>query len=182
MKWAIYDVNEKIDYLLEKYMNPQTGELAPEAVVQLEALGMERSMLIKNLALAKKRNDVYITGMKEEQKRLGTRIASAEKSSYWLLQQVQNNITEGETIKDDQYEVKWSTSTKLIIDEFDHNAEIEFKDKTPFKKWINKKVETTFAFDKTAIKKFLSLTDKDGKFINKLEGMSILKTKNLLIK
>ncbi len=182
MKWAIYDVNEKIDYLLDKYMNPETGELAPEASDQIEKLGLERSDLIKNLALAKKRNDVYIAGMKSEQKRLGARIASAEKSSHWLLQAVQLNITEGETIKDDQYEVKWGTSTTLIIDEFDHNAETEFKDKTPFKKWINKKTVTTFAFDKPAIKAFLSVKGDDGKLKNKLDGMHISKSKNLIIK
>jgi seryl-tRNA synthetase len=175
MNWELYDVNEKIDYLLTKYLDPATGEIADEAVKQIEELGLQRSDLIKNLALAVKRNDVYIAGMKEEVKRIQSRIAQAEKSSYWLTQQVKNNITEGEIIKDPMYEVKWTTSTKLVVDEFDRNAEKDYEDKT-YKKFIKKKVVTTFDFDKPAIKKFISDT------ANKLNGFSISKTKNLKIK
>ena len=176
MNWKIYDVNEKLYYLLNKYMDFETGELAPEAVDQIKELGLERSDLIKNLALAVKRNDMYVAGMKEEKKRLDKRIAIAERSSNWLLMQVKNNITEGETVKEDQYEIKWTTSTTLLIDEFEHSdIEKDYKDKA-FKKFIKKKVVTTFDFDKPAIKKFIS----DAK--NKLKGFSISKSKNLKIK
>jgi hypothetical protein len=175
MNWEIYNVNEKIDYLLNKYLDPSTGEIAPEAVTQIEELGLQRSDLIRNLALAVKRNDMYIAGMKEEKKRLDSRIASAERSSDWLMVQVKNNITEGETIKEDQFELKWTTSTTLIVDDFDRNPEKDYKDKT-YKKFIKKKVATTFEFDKPAIKKFISDTK------NRLSGFSISKSKNLRIK
>ena len=54
----MYDVNEKIDWLLDKYMDASTGELAPEATAEIEKLGLQRSALRKGLELAVKRNDM----------------------------------------------------------------------------------------------------------------------------
>ena len=180
MNWDIYNVNEKIDYLLNKYMDAGTGEIDEQAVAQLQELGLERSDLIKNLALAVKRNMSYIAGMKNEKTMIDARIKSAERSSNWLIQQVQNNITEGEKIKEPLYELKWTTSTKLNIDEFERNAEADYKDKT-FKKFVKKKVVTTYEFDKSKISTFIKI-EKDGKLINKLKGIFISQTKNLKIK
>ena len=121
--------------------------------------------------------------MKSEKKNIDSLIESAERRSNWLKVQVKNNITEGETVKEEQYEIKWTTSTRLDIDEFERIPEADYKDRDfRLKKFINKKVVTTYAYDKSALSNFLKMKNKKGEFINNLQGIFITKSKNLKIK
>ena len=172
MKKDIYEVNEKIEQLLDDYMDYETGELSPEISDQLESLGLEKEDLVSGLALAVKNNQLLIDGITAEIKRLQSRKTAKERGIYWLTKKVRDNIREGERIETPEFNIKWTTSSVVDIDEFSRNPEQDYKD-SRFMSFIKKTV--TYSYIKSDISKFLKV---DGA---KLEGMKINKTKNLKI-
>ena len=117
MKKDIYEVNEKIAYIMENDLDFETGELNPEVAEQIAALGLEREDLIDNLALTVKNNLILKDGIDAEIKRLLSRKRMLDNSTNFLTNVVRQNITEGEKIKTAQYEIKWTSSTKLYYDD-----------------------------------------------------------------
>ena len=167
----IYEVNEKIGHLLDKYMD-EDGVLAPEISDQLEALGLEKEDLISGLAMAVKNNQLLIDGIGAEIKRLQSRKKAKENGIYWLTKQVRDNISAGERIETAEFKIRWTTSTVVDIDEFVRDPYTDYH-KGKFTNFIKKKIE--YSYMKIAIQRFLSVEGA------KLEGMKINKTKNLKI-
>lgn len=172
MKKEIYEVNEKIADIMDKYLDPNTGEIALEASVEFEKLGIQREHKIEELALIVKENQLYADGLDAEIKRLQSRKRMAMNSINWLTEQVRKNVNEGEKFKTPKFEIKWTTSNALYYDDIIVNWEQVYKDKK-FKKFVKKTI--SFAPDKNALKQAI----KEKKAVP--ESVVINTTKNLKI-
>lgn len=172
MDYKLFNVNEKIEALLEQYMDIETGEISPEAEESLNKLGEERTAMIEAIALSIKNNQAVIGAMETEQDNLQKRINRKKSSTDWLTRFLKRSINEGEKFSTPQFEIKWTTSNRLEIDEITAMPENFVKDKA-FKKFIN--VNTTYKWDKKA----LTELHKSGKPL--LAGMNYITTKNIKV-
>ena len=149
----LYFVNKLVQDVIDEYMDRETGEITEEGSKKLESLGLKKEEITHELILAWKNAQQIMDGIKAEQERLAERMAILTRTQNSVMKQLRPVLVEGEKVITPEYELKWTTSTKLDgLDNFD--PELEFASKnSDLKKFVVKKVpDPVFSFDKNAIK------------------------------
>lgn len=149
----LYLVNKFLQDTLDQFMDYETGEISEEGAKKIEALGLKKEELIDEMIKVYKNNQMLVDGINAEMKRLQDRSAKLERSMNSIMKMLRPNLTEGEKIVTPEYELKWTTSTKLAgVDLLD--PELTFHAKTDdLHKFV--KAKTTYSFDKAELKKAL---------------------------
>jgi len=113
---TIYDIDSKIQQLLDGGVDEATGELLfdPEA---LEALQMERDTKIENLALAVKNMGAEARAIKAEEEALAKRRKAVEAKEARACKYL-NTVLAGDKFKSPRVAVTYRKSTKLELDPF----------------------------------------------------------------
>lgn len=83
----LYEVNQAIEGIFERLVDPETGELLPDEnlLAQLDALQMERSRILEYLAKLVLNTRSQMNALKEEEKRLKERRAALERKDDRLM-------------------------------------------------------------------------------------------------
>ena len=75
---TFYDIDTRVLEVLEK-VDPETGELLPEAEEELALLDIEREQKIENVACYIKETKMFLNALKDEKKRIAEKMANEEK-------------------------------------------------------------------------------------------------------
>lgn len=111
----LYDIKQMYTEALEGAIDSETGEIIEERLVDL-LTEIEEAKEIKCLNIAKwiKNLESESEAIKAEEKRLKERRDKATKKAESLTQYLQANLSEGETYKDSQAEIKWRKSPPSV--------------------------------------------------------------------
>lgn len=148
----LYFIDKIIQDVMDQTIDYTTGEITEEGAKRLEALGLQKDQIIDNMIKAYKNQQMIVDGIDAEMKRLSERKAVLSKTKDSIMKQLSNYLTEGEKIVTPEYELKWTTSTKVDgLDGFD--PELSFNDPlSDLKSFVIKKVpDPVYSFDKKAI-------------------------------
>lgn len=145
----LYEINNEIMEMLENgftlnCVDLETGEINPEKAAQyLEALQLERSEKVENIALFIKNLESDAAQIKEEEKNLKARREAKEKKAERLREYLKSSLL---AVGDKKFEtakvaLSFRSSKAVVIDNME----------TLDKAYITEKI--TYSADKTAIKK-----------------------------
>lgn len=157
---TLYDINKELENAFESLVDPETGEILDDACV-LDALTLERSEKIENIALMIKNLRADAEAINAEAKKLKARAKACENRSEWLKNYLVENL-QGEEFKSPRVAISWRRSESVKVNDLWKLPEqyIRIADPEP---------------DKKALKKAL----KDGEAI---EGAELVQSMNLQIK
>jgi hypothetical protein len=113
----LFEIDALLETLLNESVNPETGEIAPEALAEIEAL--EMALNEKALAVA-----AYIVGqeceaqaVKMQAKRLEERAAKHERHAARLREYLAAHLPPGTKLHDDRVEIGWRKSQAVEVDD-----------------------------------------------------------------
>lgn len=113
---ALWDLDARLEDLLNRSVDHDTGEILPEALAEIEAL--EGALEAKQLAVA-----AYILGQRAEAdavraqaKRLSERAARHDRHADHLAEYLRAHIAEGTKLRDARVEIAWRRSEAVEVD------------------------------------------------------------------
>lgn len=113
----LYEINHEIEDLLEKFIDPDTGEILDEQLAAAyDTLQMARSEKIENIGLFIKDLEAEAKAIKEEAKNLTARAKAAENRADSLKAYLQYCLG-GEKFKTPTLSVSYRKSQKVEVDE-----------------------------------------------------------------
>lgn len=148
----LYLLNKIIQDILDQFMDYETGEITEEGAKKLDELGLKKEELIDQMIKAYKNNQMLLDGIDAEIERLKDRSAKLQRSMNSMMRILRPNLTEGEKIVTPEYELKWTTSTKVDgLDNYDPVLEFNSKDSL-LRSFITVNIpDPVYKFDKKAI-------------------------------
>ena len=111
----LYQLDEEIQEVLERVINPETGELNPIAEGELEHLQKEKLQKVQNIGLYFKNLAAFQDEIKLEQKRLSALRKQTERRMEWLKNYLADHLDE--PIKTAQISISFRKSEAIEIDE-----------------------------------------------------------------
>lgn len=174
----LYFVNKLVQDVLDKYMDYETGEITEEGAKELDKLGVKKDELIKEYIKVWKNFQMLIDGTVAEIARLQDRVAHYTKSQDSIMKQIRPHLTQGEKIVTPEFELKWTTSTKVDgLDNYDPVLEFNSKDSL-LRSFVTVNVpDPVYKFDKKAIQAELKKEKPDlpiDVFINQVKNPKII--------
>ncbi len=112
MNLSLYEIDEKINALLDEAVDPETGELRPEFEQEFDLLQMAREEKIRNYALVIKSKNVLVEGAKKEIERL-RKIIDSEKKQVDFLKNRLAEALEYKPIKTPEFKVSFRKSESV---------------------------------------------------------------------
>lgn len=107
MALSLYDLRHEIESLYARAVDPDTGEIVDEALwASMDACEIERKERLLYLAERIKSQEAEAAAYKAEAKKLLDRAASAEKGAERDRRYVDDNLEDGEVLKDTHSEIK----------------------------------------------------------------------------
>lgn len=113
---TLYEINNAIVEVLEKSIDPETGEFISDAYLEdYEQLQMERSEKIENIGLFIKNLEADAKAIKEESKNLAARAKAAENKAEHLRNYLEFCLG-GEKFQSPRLAVSFRHSKKVEVD------------------------------------------------------------------
>ena len=163
---TLYDIDSRILAVLEQ-VDPETGEILPEAEKELLALDMEREQKIENVACYLKETKAALNALREERTRLTARMAVEEKRQE-RLEKFLAMALGGEKFKTAKVSISYRNSESVQVED-------------GFNVWaaMNNRTDLLTIYEpapnKTAIKEFI----KSG---GELEHAWLVSSRNMIVK
>ena len=82
----IYEIDNRLEELYERAIDPETGEINPEAYDEIDSLNMERAYKVENFGLWHKNTLADVTALDNEIAVLTKRRDSLKKKAEWQKQ------------------------------------------------------------------------------------------------
>ena len=124
----LYEIDAAIQAVLEKMVDPDTGEISDDALSSLEELNIERMDKIESIALYYKNLSAEALAIKNEEETLRSRRQNAENHADRLKNYL-NNFMPGEKMETPRVKIGWRKSTSVRLEneaEFIHTAPPDF--------------------------------------------------------
>ena len=112
---TFYDIDTRVLEVLEK-VDPETGELLPEAEEELALLDIEREQKIENVACYIKETKMFLNALKDEKKRIAEKMANEEKKLD-RLESLLTKVLDGEKFKTEKVSVSFRKSEIVDVDD-----------------------------------------------------------------
>lgn len=116
----LYEIHDAIEKILIECVDPDTGEITPEAAVRLDALELQREQVGLYLARAymgelteAKACLGYVAPILERAEEHRRRAASHKRRADWLKDYLAKFIGEGVKLKDASVSLYWGSSTSV---------------------------------------------------------------------
>lgn len=162
----IYQIDKEIESVLDGAVDPETGEISPEALEKLDALNVEREQKIENVGLWYKNTLAESKAISDEISALQARKKSLDSKAEWQKKYLEYALN-GEKFETPKLAVSYRKSEA-----------VEFEDEAQFASFYadnDMLVSTVRKVNKTAVKKLL----KSGEDII---GAYVVERKNIQIK
>lgn len=112
----LYEINRKLEYLLEACCDPETGEFQPseEAEKEIALLEIERTEKAVQIGAYIKGLNAEAVALAEEEAKLRNRRSSVTRRAEWLVDYLAREY-QGENIKDPRCVIGWRKSTVVLV-------------------------------------------------------------------
>lgn len=112
----LYEINRKLEYLLDACVDQETGEFTPskEAESEIAALEIERTEKAVQVGCFIKSLNAEAVALAEEEAKLRTRRSSINRRAEWLCEYLAREY-EGQSIKDARCIIGWRKSVVVIV-------------------------------------------------------------------
>lgn len=112
----LYEVNQKLEWLIEACCDPETGEFtaSPEAEQEIAALEIERTEKAVEIGAYIKGLNAEAVALAEEEAKLRNRRSAVTRRAEWLCDYLAREY-QGENIKDPRCVIGWRKSVVVII-------------------------------------------------------------------
>lgn len=162
----LYEINERLNDLIEKSIDPETGELNIETE-QLVELELAREEKIENIALYIKNLRAEAVAIREEEKMLAERRKSAENKADRLESFLTDSLR-GEKFQTSRVAISYRTSSAVEVDneyaewakKVGYDGTLRYKDPEPDKKLIGQLIKSGANFPFARIVQRTSMTIK----------------------
>jgi len=144
---TIYEIDQKLEYLLQGKVNELTGEVEVD-FNEIDELVMERDKKIENLLLYAKNLDALAKGIKEEKDVLTARLESVNKK-YENIMRYAQELLRGAKFTTPRVQVSYRNSESVVLDD----TFVEYAKKY-YPTLLKEKHE--FQPDKAEIKKYIN--------------------------
>jgi len=166
----LYEISNEIQKLIDDSVDPETGELLPEASEQLDKLYTNKLEKLSDVVSFIKNEDSFADAIDAEIKKLQAKKKTVTSRTDYLKEYIKRNIAEGEKIEQPNFTISWRKSeaveTDLLIDlEEMHKSNPELV-----------KENISYSVDKTEAKKLYKQTGVLP------EGIKLVAKQNLTIK
>lgn len=113
----LYEINRKLEWMLEACCDPETGEFAPsdEAEQEIALLEIERTEKAIQIGAYIKGLDAEAVALAEEEAKLRARRSSINRRAEWLCAYLAREY-KGESIKDARCVIGWRKSSVVECD------------------------------------------------------------------
>ena len=111
--FKVRDINLEIEDILLDNVDENTGEVSESALQKVQDLELERNILIQDIAIAKINYEQESELVDEEIKRLQSLKKERLNKSEFLKRILRSMIPQGEKIKFDNVEIKWTKSKSI---------------------------------------------------------------------
>lgn len=167
---TLYEINYQIQQLTDEMVDPETGEIRPEFLEQLEALQMEREVKLMNVGLAVKNIDAEAKAIKAEEAALAARRKVLENKSKRLRDYLMEGL-EGSAMKTPQLSITFRRTVPAV--KFDSQ-----EDEAIFIEWAKGERDDLLRFpdpelNKTAIKQAI-LDGQDLRYAHLESGTTMI--------
>lgn len=164
----IYQIDKEIESVLDGAVDPETGEITPEALEKLDALNVEREQKIESVGLWFKNTLAESKAIAEEISALQARKKSLDSKAEWQKKYLEYALN-GEKFETPKLAVSYRKSVSVDFDD----AEAFCRNYADFPDLVTTKIERKP--NKTEIKKLI----KTG-FL--LDGVRLEEKQNIQIK
>lgn len=111
----LYEINAALEYLLEHYIDPETGEITEGVEAALEELDLQRTEKLENIACYIKDLDAEAKAICDEEKALAARRRTAERKADSLKGYLQWALA-GEKFSSPRCAVSFRKSVAVEVD------------------------------------------------------------------
>lgn len=164
----LYEINRQIEEICETAIDPETGEVAEDAIEALNALAIERDTKIENVALWHKNVLAESKAIADEIKALQERKKSLEKKLEWQERYLEWAL-QGQKFETAKVQISYRKSQAVEIDDLGKFI-LRYMDKPDLVT-----VKTDYAPNKSSIKAML----KEGQ---EIDGATLVERQNMQIK
>lgn len=164
----LYEINRQIEEICETAIDPETGEVAEDAIEALNALAIERDTKIENVALWHKNVLAESKAIADEIKALQDRKKSIEKKLEWQERYLEWAL-QGQKFETAKVQISYRKSQAVEIDDLGKFI-LRYMDKPDLVT-----VRTDYAPNKSSIKAML----KEGQ---EIDGATLVERQNMQIK
>jgi hypothetical protein len=166
----LYQINQLIkDITQNPVVDEETGEILTDRYDELATLQISKEEIVKHIALSFKDLDGEIDKVDKEVKRIGEIKSRLSKLKERAKKYLQDNLEPGVNIKNLEFEIKWTKSESVEVDDV-------MIDMNELEKFDSELVRIKKEINKIRVKELL----KQSKVLP--EGISIVKKQNLTIK
>ncbi len=111
----LYEIDAAIQEILDRMVDPETGEVSDDALSVLEGLGVQRQDKIENIALYIKNLAADAAAIKAEEDTLSKRRKTAESQVSRLKSYLSEHMM-GEKMETPRVKIGWRSSTSVYIE------------------------------------------------------------------
>jgi len=166
----LYEISNEIKRLIDDSVDPETGELLPEASDQLDKLHTNKLEKLSDVVLFIKNEDSFADAIDAEIKKLQSKKKTVQSRVNYLKEYIKRNIVEGEKIEQPNFILSWGKSESIETDPIMDLEEMHKKNPVLVKKNIS------YSVDKIEAKKLYKETGILP------EGFKLITKQNLQIK
>lgn len=111
----LFEINDAIEQILAREVDPDTGEISDSALDKLNALNLDLETMALNLAAYAVGERAEADAVKEHAKRLSERAARHDRRADWLEGVIVRNLEPGRKLSDARVTLGWRKSTAVNI-------------------------------------------------------------------
>ena len=111
----LYEIDQRLDELYERAIDPETGEINPEAYEEIDALNMERAYKVENLGLWHKNTMADVTALEAEISNLTKRRDALKRKAEWQKQYLLY-VLHGEKFESPKLSITYRKSESVEFD------------------------------------------------------------------